>query len=101
MRLAKKYLGDSCLFDELEGVPRLKRTEHHIRRKARIRLRTPIACCWVEDWVAGDIMPDLKKRIDGKWALQAFYDAEAAGLIEFNPLTGEYEDLTKTEEDNN
>jgi hypothetical protein len=93
IRMAEKYLGkNGAVFAEMEGKSRYSRVLTQVRRKAKNRKKTPIGVCWLEPWVAGDYLPDLNKRIDGSWAIQAFFDAEARGLIELNSK-GEYEEV--------
>ena len=91
LRMANKYLGNTgSAFAEVGGVSRYKRVTTQIKRKAKIRKKTPIGVCWLESWVAGDAQDEINKRIDGEWAIQAFFDAEARGLIELG-ANGEYE----------
>lgn len=85
IRLAEKYIGrNGAAFAELEGISRYKRVTKQIKRKGRNREKTPIGVCWLESWIAGDMLGDLNKRIEGNWAIQVFFDAEARGLIEMN-----------------
>jgi len=93
IRMAEKYLGkNGAVFAELQGINRYKRVLTQVTRKAKNRKKTPIGVCWLEPWVAGDYLPDLTKRIDCGWAIQAFFDAEARNLIELNGK-GEYEEV--------
>lgn len=94
IRMAEKYISrNGAAFAELEGISRYKRVVKQIKRKSRNRAKTPIGVCWLESWIAGDMVSDLNKRIDGTWAIQVFFDAEARGLIEMDK-NGEYVEVS-------